>query len=102
MNETLTIGAPVWAADGEAGRLQYVVVDPRTGAVTDLIVERGRLRRHSLVVPAGWVQQADAHGLVVNARLAELEALPEYREVEFQALEPTARPGGYASEETLV
>jgi osmotically-inducible protein OsmY/sporulation protein YlmC with PRC-barrel domain len=86
------IGAPVLTAEGEAGRLKYVVVDPDVQIVTDLIVERGRLLRRDIVVPVGWVEHADAHGIRLNAKLDDLEALPEFREVEFWAPDPTAGP----------
>ncbi len=48
------IGAPVLTAEGEVGRLKYVVVDPHAEVVTDLVVERGRLLRRNIVVPTGW------------------------------------------------
>ena len=86
------IGAPVLTDDGEVGRLKYVVVDPDAEIVTHLVVERGRLLRHDIVVPVGWVEHADAQGIRLHAKMAELEALPEFREVEFWAPDPTARP----------
>jgi osmotically-inducible protein OsmY/sporulation protein YlmC with PRC-barrel domain len=86
------IGAPVLAAEGKVGQLQYVVVDPAAEVVTHLVVERGLLSRHDIVVPVGWVEQADAQGIQLHAKMAELEALPEFREVEFWAPDPTARP----------
>ena len=86
------IGAPVLTDDGEVGRLKYVVVDPNAEIVTHLVVERGSLLRHEIVVPTGWVEHADAQGIRLHAKLDELEALPEFREVEFWAPDPTARP----------
>ena len=86
------IGAPVLTAEGEVGRLKYVVVDPGAEVVTHLVVERGRLLRHDIVVPAGWVEHADAQGIRLNAKMADLEGLPEFREAEFWAPDPTARP----------
>ena len=86
------IGAPVLAAEGKVGRLKYVVVDPDAEVVTHLVVERGLLVRHDIVVPVGWVEQADAQGIRLHAKLDELETLPEFREVEFWAPDPTARP----------
>jgi uncharacterized protein YrrD len=86
------IGAPVLTDEDEVGRLKYVVVDSDAGMVTHLVVERGRLLRRDIVVPIGWVEHADAHGIRLNAKMAELDALPEYREVEFWAPDPTARP----------
>jgi hypothetical protein len=86
------IGAPVLTDDGEVGRLKYVVVDPDAAVVTQLVVERGRLLHREMVVPAGWVEHADGQGSRLQAKLDELEALPEFREVEFWAPDPTARP----------
>jgi osmotically-inducible protein OsmY/sporulation protein YlmC with PRC-barrel domain len=86
------IGTPVLAAEGKVGRLKYVVVDPNIEVVTHLVVERGLLARHDIVVPVGWVEQADAQGIRLQAKLDELDTLPEFREVEFWAPDPTARP----------
>ena len=86
------IGAPVLAAEGKVGQLKYVVVDPDAEVVTHLVVERGLLVRHDIVVPVGWVEQTDVQGIRLHAKLDELETLPEFREVEFWAPDPTARP----------
>jgi osmotically-inducible protein OsmY/sporulation protein YlmC with PRC-barrel domain len=97
------IGAPVVTDEGEVGRLKYVVVDPRAEVVTDLVVERGRLLRHEIVVPAGWVEHADAQGIRLHAKMADLEGLPEFREVEYWAPDPTARPvSGHPPAETRI
>jgi hypothetical protein len=53
----------------------------RDGAVTHLIVERGMLLRHDIVVPAAWVEQSSEHEIVLNATADELNALPEYNKV---------------------
>ena len=97
------IGAPVLTDDGEVGRLKYGVVDPHAEIVTHLVVERGRLLRHEIVVPAGWVEHADAQGIRLYAKLDELKALPEFRDVEFWAPDPTARPvSGHAPADTRI
>ena len=76
----------------KSGRLKYIVVDSDAEVVTHLVVERGRLLRRDIVVPVGWVEHADAQGIRLNAKMADLEELPEYREVEYWAPDPTARP----------
>jgi osmotically-inducible protein OsmY/sporulation protein YlmC with PRC-barrel domain len=97
------IGAPVLTDDGEVGRLKYVVVDPEAAVVTHLVVERGRLLRHEIVVPVGWVEYADAQGIRLHAKMDELEALPEFHEVQFWAPDPTARPvSGHPPADTRV
>ncbi len=99
----LPIGAAVVCEDGEAGRLKFVAVDPDTNAITDLIVEHGVLLRHDVVVPVDWVEQSDAHHIVLKARLADLGLLPEYREVEFAQPDPTYHPAsGHRVDDTRI
>lgn len=86
------IGAPVLASDGKAGRLKYVVVDAETQAITDLVIERGQLRKRAIVVPVSWVLRTNAQGIHLNARLFELDALPEYQEVEFAVPDSRMKP----------
>jgi hypothetical protein len=50
-----------------ASRLKYVVIDPEDGTVTNLIVERGRLLRRDIVVPAAWVEEGWEGEIVGNA-----------------------------------
>jgi sporulation protein YlmC with PRC-barrel domain len=99
MDYTFTIGAPVRVREGEAGRLKFVVVDPRDDEVTDLIVERGRLLRRPVVVPVGWVKRADENAIELNASLDDLEDVPEYREIEFQVPDPAFVKSGYSPEQ---
>ncbi len=99
----LPIGASVHCRDGEAGRLRYVVIDPDRGAITDLIVQQGRLLKRDVVVPIMWVERSDADAIVLHASCADLELLPTYREVEFERPDPTYRPAsGHRLEDTRV
>jgi osmotically-inducible protein OsmY len=99
----LLIGACVLCQDGEAGRLRYVVVDPVTDAITDLIVEHGHLLKRNIVVPLGWVARSDAEQIVLDAALDDLKTLPIYREVEYMRPDPTYRPvHGHRLEDTRV
>ena len=99
----LPIGADVVCRDGEAGRLKYVAVDPVTNTITDLIVEHGVVLKRDFVVPVRWVDRSDAHQIMLNAQIADLALLPEYREVEFMQPDPTYRPvSGHRVEDTRV
>jgi hypothetical protein len=49
----------------------------------------------SIVVPVDWVEQADEHAVMLNARLSDLDDLPEYHEVEFVEPPGSARMAGY-------
>src|SRR5258706_2132760 len=99
----LPIGATVRCRDGAAGRLKYVVIDPDDGEVTHLIVERGLLLRRDIVVPAGWVEHSSEDEIVLNATSAELNALPEYREIDFMEPDLSYRPlSGHRVQETRI
>lgn len=99
----LPIGATIRCRDGAAGRLKYVVIDPDDGEVTHLIVERGMLLHRDIVVPSAWVEQSSEHEIVLNATVADLNALPEYQEFDFIEPDPSYRPlSGHRVEETRI
>jgi uncharacterized protein YrrD len=89
--------------DEHAGRVIKLVVNPARQRLTHLVVERGLLVRHDVVVPVSNVARVDGDTVVLNLTAEELKALPPYAEVEF----PT--PGGdwaerlgYPRSDTLV
>jgi sporulation protein YlmC with PRC-barrel domain len=99
----LSIGSAIRCRDGMAGRLKYVVIDPDDGKVTNLIVERGRLLRRDIVVPAAWVEEESEGEIVLNATTEDLNTLPEYKEFEFMEPDPTYRPvSGHRVEDTRI
>lgn len=99
----LPIGVTIRCRDGEAGRLKYVVIDQDDGEVTHLIVERGMLLHRDIVVPVAWVEQTSAREIVLNATVADLDALPEYRTFDFIEPDPSYRPSnGQRIEETRI
>jgi osmotically-inducible protein OsmY/sporulation protein YlmC with PRC-barrel domain len=99
----LPIGAAVLCRDGIAGRLKYVAIDPDDTETTDLIVERGFLRHHDVVVPVSWVEQATDDSIMLNAQIDDLGALPEYHELEFAMPDLSCKPvSGHQVEETRI
>ncbi|MCL4258405.1 MAG: PRC-barrel domain-containing protein [Anaerolineales bacterium] len=97
----LSIGATIRCRDGAAGRLKYVVLDPEDNQVTHLIVERGTLLHRDIVVPVDWVERTSEDEIVLKATVAELEALPDYDELDFIEPEVELKPAGeYRSQDT--
>jgi sporulation protein YlmC with PRC-barrel domain len=97
----LSIGANIRCRDGIAGRLKYVVIDPDDGEVTHLIVERGKLLRRDIVVPAAWVEGESKGQILLNATAEELNDLPVYKEFDFIQADPSYRPlSGHRIEDT--
>ena len=97
----LSIGAAIRCRDGVAGKLKYVVLDPESGEVTHLIVERGKLLRRDIVVPAAWIEAESEGEIVLNATADDLNKLPEYKEFDFIQPDTSYRPlSGHRVEDT--
>ena len=97
----LSIGATIRCRDGVAGKLKYVVLDPENGEVTHLIVERGRLLRRDIVVPAAWIEEESEGEIGLNATADDLNKLPEYKEFDFIQPDTSYRPlSGHRVEDT--
>ena len=88
----LTVGSTVVCHDGNAGRLQAIVVDPCSNTATSLIVTKGWLWKHSRVVPVTWITASTSDRIVLNATRADVERLPEYREVTCACPDLSDRP----------
>lgn len=71
----------VYSADGqEIGRLDRVVIDPRTNEVTHLIIQQGLLLTEDKVVPVDLVAQTDEHRVDLNTNADHLHDLPMFEE----------------------
>ncbi len=88
----LALGSTVVCRDGKAGRLGYIVVDPSSKQIMSLIVISGRLRKRSRVVPVTWITASTSEQIVLDATCADLDRLPEYREVTCVCPDLTDRP----------
>ena len=65
--------APVVAADGEAGRVTHIIVEPRTREVSELVIERaGR----EWLVPAGLVELTAGGAVRLRGRSDEVLTTP--------------------------
>jgi len=99
------VGVPVYAADGELGRLEAVVMSPRSRQVTHLVVAgrfllaeaddstlgpESAMRR--LLVPARAVAHATADVVHLHVDRAAATRLPEYPEGEYVVPDPGWQP----------
>ena len=82
------IGAKVYCGEESCGKLHKVVIDPHTNQVTDLVVERGFLKKTDHVLPVSAVERTKDHSIYLDVAADEIEDYPEYREVEFMEPEP--------------
>lgn len=75
----LRAGQKVTARDGEVGRLDLVLIDPRTDRATGFVVRKGTLLVRDVIVPIELVQEVERDRIVLNATKDEVDRLPEYR-----------------------
>jgi len=69
-------GEPVHAADGDIGRVQGLVIDPRDHHVTHVLLQEGHLwGREDVAIPIG-AATAVVHGIELNITKREVEDLP--------------------------
>jgi uncharacterized protein YrrD len=72
-------GAPVTNSAGEhLGSLDSVVVDPKNGDVTYLIVRKGGLFSEDKLVPFGMLLSVGDDGIALNDKAGDLDQLPAY------------------------
>lgn len=79
--------ATVYCADGPAGAVRQVVIDPAHGDVTELVIERDDGER--VVVPAAAIARADGQSVTLALRRADLAGdvmLARYRPEEYRPL----------------
>src|SRR4051812_13779289 len=71
----LELGTPVRCSDGKLGKLADVVVDPRAGRVTHLVIDTGRLARARRLAPLELVDDGDADEVVLRCTVKQGRAL---------------------------
>jgi uncharacterized protein YrrD len=75
----LRAGQRVVCRDGEAGKLDLVLIDGKTGRATHFVVRRGLLFARDTIVPVSWVRDIDRDRIYLDLTRDELNRLPEYR-----------------------
>ena len=82
-------GAKVFSADGkQLGRVDRVVIDPRSDAVTHLVIEKGFLFVKDKVLPVQLVETASADRIELLKGAEELGSLPDFVEVQYVLADP--------------
>ena len=74
-------GTHVFTSDSkQAGVVDRVVLDPRTGVVTDIIVREGHIFTEDKVVPIDFIATAEDARVILTKTEAELQDLPAFEE----------------------
>lgn len=78
--------ARVTTNDGQdVGRIDRVVIDPRTRMPSHLVVSRGGMFATDRVLPIEWVSEAQVSELLLRIDPHELESLPTFEEASYVA-----------------
>jgi uncharacterized protein YrrD len=68
----------VSCVDGHGGHVDRVLTDGTSDRMTHLVIRRGHLFGHDVVVPAASVARIDGYGVHLSCTVAELEAMPRF------------------------
>jgi uncharacterized protein YrrD len=75
--------APIYTNDGiKIGRIGWVVLEPRSNAITHIIVKEGFMFEDDKVVPIDAVESAKAERVTLRAGL-DPKAFPDYEDVDY-------------------
>jgi uncharacterized protein YrrD len=91
------IQAPVYSRDGtHVGKVDRVVIEPDAKLVTHIVIHKGTWLSRDVVVPMDSVERTDTKGVYLRLGPAEVEALPDFVEVEWAVpAEGWVPPPGY-------
>lgn len=82
----LNVGAPVYDRnDRRIGAIDRVVIDPRTNAITHIVIHKGNFLPRDVVVPANRVVVHHEDDVQIKLTDDEVDALPDFIESEFVA-----------------
>ncbi len=87
--------APVYGADGErVGSVDRVVIDPKTRAVTHVVVKEGLFFSREKVVPVGLIAEASDKEVTLSKVAADIQALRDFEEKHYVPADsdPTRTP----------
>jgi len=76
MQHTIMLGSPVRCADGKAGTIGGLLINPNRNHVDYVILRTDQPGSHEYFVPSGQIQRASARELSLPYLWSELEDLP--------------------------
>src|SRR5947209_489299 len=96
----INLGTKVVTADGhDVGKIDRLVVDPRTDRMQEFVVRKGFFVEHDVIVPIGWVEDGvgndDDDAIHLNKSADEVKRLPEFVETNYMGAPSGMYPGLY-------
>ena len=84
----INIGATVFSNQREIGRVEQVVLDCESYEASHLVVKHGStLQQHHVLMPIGWVTNAEHDRVDINHSEEELTALPNFETQHYARLD---------------
>ena len=71
-------GTRISCHDGHVGKLDHLLLDPKTGKVRALVVRKGHVLAKDVAVPVSWVESADEDEVVLGVAKDLVGQLPDY------------------------
>lgn len=75
----------------KVGELDRVVIDPRGGEVTHIVIQRGFIFNDDKVVPVELIERTDDEQVRLNVDAEQLKQMPNYIDVNFVPLDQPER-----------
>ncbi len=98
----IDIGARVITRDGKrAGSVGMVVLEPRTGEITHVVLHKGTILTRDVVVPVSAVRDTRNHNLHLVLTSAELGTMPDFVETEYVVPQQASPTGPYVPGDVL-
>lgn len=83
------LGAKVVSADGkDVGEVDQLVLDPRTETIRELVIHKGVLVQHDIIIPTSSVRESagvDDNTLHLTLSAGEISRLPQFEETAYVA-----------------
>jgi len=79
----INIGARVYALGRRVGKVDYVIVDPRSMRITDIVITTGVVGRE-IVIPIDVVESADKDSVYLSIDEDHLEEFPDFIEADYE------------------
>jgi sporulation protein YlmC with PRC-barrel domain len=69
------------------GKLDRVIIDPRTMAASDIVVKHGMLSSQKKIVPTTLIEKTDGDGIYLKEIAGGWNTLPDFEETEYRLVE---------------
>jgi sporulation protein YlmC with PRC-barrel domain len=97
----INLGTKVVTADGKnVGKIDQLVVDPRSDRMQEFVIRKGFFVEHDVIVPIGWVEDRtrndDEDTVHLSKTMDEVKRLPEFVEANYVSAPDGMYPGLYS------